>query len=220
MTSRSTMRSPEPPMSPRAMDIFDAAKLPQPRVTTPLPGATTNGGGWQLGGTQQSQPMVSEKSNNSIHARATVKTEKSTGSYKSLAVNLPSPSLMNSDEFFKSTYPPRSNVSSRQSSVRRPHDIDEIQPIRKTPSRSIVNAAPREPVATRSVTTDSLADFLKSTGPADFGSGGADPPKTLKKSKSGFFRRMFGGANKTPPMPRRSSSGRFTPITIPADIRG
>ena len=54
-------------------------------------------------------------------------------------------------------------------------------------------SGPREPVVVRSQTTDSLAEFLRNTGPGDFGS--QPPPKAVKKSKSGFFRRLLGGNN-------------------------
>jgi hypothetical protein len=123
-----------------------------------------------------------------------------------------------SDDFFSEKRAPQSIVS-RQSSVRR-YDPDEIQSIRKIPSRIVGmgSSAPREAVAPRSLTTDSLAEFLKNTGPADFG---APVPKVVKKSKSGFFKRLFGGNNSVTRLQRSESmtSGRFTPITIPASLR-
>jgi hypothetical protein len=195
--SRANMKSPEPGQ-PKAVDIFEAARNAPPRVMSPTPSVRTNGtakGNYQVGG-QISPPLST-----SHH-------------YKGLNVTLPNSSLMGDDYF--STRGPRSTIS-RQSSLMR--DPDEIQTIRRTPSRILANGTgPREPVVARSHTTDSLADFLKNTGPADFG---APAPKAIKKSKSGFFRRLLGGGEKQAKVQRSESmSGRFTPITIPANVRG
>jgi len=195
--SRANMKSPEPGQ-PKAIDIFEAARTAPPRVMSPTPSVGTTGtakGNYQVGG--QISPPIST----STH-------------YKGLNVTLPSSSLMGDDYF--STRGPRSTIS-RQSSLMR--DPDEIQTIRKTPSRILGNGTgPREPVVVRSQTTDSLADFLKNTGPTDFG---APAPKAIKKSKSGFFRRLLGGGEKQSKIHRSESmSGRFTPITIPANVRG
>ena len=140
------------------------------------------------------------------------------GQQHQLNVNLPSSSLMGSDDYFNEN-PPQLN---RRSSIFRKNDPDELESIRKLPSKSEINiTAPREPVVIRSQTMDSLAEFLRNTGPADFG---APPPKIIKKSKSGFFRRLLGGSNndKNAEAARiqrsGSTSGRFTPITIPATV--
>ena len=68
---------------------------------------------------------------------------------------------------------------------------------------------------------DSLATFLRNTGPSDFVAGPQQlAGKQVKKSKSGFLRRFVPGNNPDKARVRRSGSvssgGRFTPITIPA----
>lgn len=190
---RANMKPPEPGQ-PRAVDIFEAAKIAPPRVMSPTPSVRTTGtakGNYQVGGSPLATP----------------------NHYKGLNVNVPNSSLMN-DDYFSSRA--RSTIS-RQSSLMR--DPDEIQTIRKSASRILGNGTgPREAVVTRSHTTDSLAEFLKNTGPTDFG---APAPKAVKKSKSGFFRRLLGGGDKATRVQRSESiSGRFTPITIPANVRG
>jgi len=194
---RANMKSPEPGQ-PRGVDIFEAAKIAPHRVMSPTPSVMTTGtarGNYQVGG-PLSPPLSA------------------TNNYKGLNVNLPNSSSFMGDEYFAGRA--RSTMS-RQSSLMR--DPDEIQTIRKSPSRTLVNGSgPREPVATRSPATDSLADFLKNTGPTDFG---VPAPKAVKKSKSGFFSRLFGGGDKAAKVQRSGSvSGRFTPITIPANVRG
>jgi hypothetical protein len=182
--SRGNMRSPEPVM-PKALDIFEVAKVSPPKMTS-----GDSHGGWQIGGTSR-PPLTSEKS---------------TSSQRLLSVNVPSSSMGYDEDLSRSNVSPRANG-------------DEIRSIRKIPSRSLVSgAAPREAVQKRSATTDSLAEFLKNTGPTDFGS--EPPPKTIKKSKSGFFKRLLGGGNERGGIQRSgSTSGRFTPITIPAEAR-
>jgi hypothetical protein len=201
--SRPNVRSPEPGQ-PRGVDIFTAAKVQPPRVLSPTPSEQTTGtvkGNYQVGGSIRSA-MQSENQPSHRHP---------------LNINVPTSSLMG-DEYFSTKQAPQS-LASRQSSVRR-NDPEEIQSIRKVPSRivGIGTAAPREAVVTRSLTTDTLAEFLKNTGPADFG---APVPKVVKKSKSGFFKRLFGGNNVGERIHRSESmtSGRFTPITIPASVR-
>jgi len=205
--SRSNVKSNDPPQ-PKAVDIFQAAKVNPPRVMSPTPSTRTTGtvkGNYQVGGSIR----PSLHSNNRSFSSP-------------LNVNVPSPSLMGNDDYFSSPNPRAQSVMSTQSNARRFNDRDEIQSIRtaRAPTR-LPNSAPREPVSARSQTTDSLAEFLRSTGPADF-----SPPtgKAVKKSKSGFFRRLWGNNNEKMGRLSRSGSvsttgGRYTPIVIPATVR-
>lgn len=197
--SYSNIKSHEPP-PPRAVDIF-AATNPS-RVMSPIPAA---------------QPAV--------HPKSSLRPSQHTSDRsfpQPLKVNLPSPRLMPHDDFFS---PQRTqSVASRQSSVRYYNDPDEIQSIRTTRTQPrYASSTARDPVSVRSPTTDSLADFLRNTGPADFG---APNPKLVKKSKSGFFKRLLGSNNASEKNGRLSRSGsvstttgRFTPIVIPASVR-
>ena len=193
--SRSNVKSPEPPTpTSKGVDIFKAASAarggrPPPRVMSPTPSTLTTG---------------------------TVKQGGQYSDYGKLNVSVPTSSLMSNDDYFNETKPAPSTAS-RQNS----HGLDEITSVPKypVPNRSIgSNIAAREPVVVRSHTTDSLADFLRNTGPTDFS--GPAPEKAIKKSKSGFFRRVFFGGGNEEKMARLqrsgSASGRFTPITIPA----
>lgn len=190
---RPNMKPIEPPQT-RGLDIFEATKSPGQRAMSPLP-------------TIQS-PIVS-KTNGPIGGAMS----NSFG----LNVNLPSTSLLGNDDYFSDKSERNRGVQSRQSI--RTDDPHELQSIRKLPSRSTVNGVgPREPVVGRSDTTQSLAEFLKTTGPTDFS---GHVPKEVKKSKSGFFRRFLGGGNsdKASKAERRASvTGKFTPITIPAMV--
>jgi hypothetical protein len=190
--SRGNIKSPEP-VVPKAMDIFAAANLPAPKLS-PSGGIDTQGG-WQIGGSSR-PALQSEKSSGSLNRHH-------------LSVNVPSLHY---------------NESSRSNGIsqNRAAGDDDIRVIRKVPSRSLIDGAgPREAVQKRSATTDSLAEFLKNTGPTDFGGVGSDPPKAIKKSKSGFFKRLLGnnGAQSNGIQRSGSTSGRFTPITIPAEAR-
>jgi len=194
--SRPNVKSPEVPAT-KAVDIFQAAGVgrggPPPRVMSPTPSTRTTG---------------------------TVKQNGPYADYGKLNVSVPTSSFMGNDDYFTEKNSARSTTS-RQNS----HDPDEISAVRNlpVPNRSLGNnTGAREPVVVPSHTTDSLADFLRNTGPADFG--GPPPAKAIKKSKSGFFRRVFfGGGNeeKIAKLQRSGSvtSGRFTPITIPAVMR-
>ena len=192
-TGRSNVKSPEPQMSrsnvrsPEPRAV-DIFEAAPPRVMSPTPSSAT---------IRANQPQSST-------------------SFNQLNVNLPSSSLMGSEDYFNNekSQATRSNVS-----LNRPTTPDEFQTIRKIPSRSLTSGVgPREPVVLPSQTTDSLAEFLRNTGPGDFG--GQSPPKAVKKSKSGFFRRLWGGNNDKGARIKRSgsTSGRFTPIVIPAVV--
>lgn len=208
--STRNLKSPEPGQR-RALDIFEAARVAPPRVMSPTPSV----------GTLKPVPPPATPYNHTSLSSPNLNQH--------LTVNFPSPSFTD-DEYFneKSTHSvSRQNSTIHRSSARH-DDPDEIQPIRRVQSRSAVNgAAAREAVA-RSHTTDSLADFLKNTDPADFGAAPPTPPKAVKKAKSGFFRRLFKGDDITltngignGKIQRSGSvtSGRYTAITIPAVIR-
>jgi hypothetical protein len=190
MKSRSNVKSPEPQMS-------------RSNVKSPEPGSR--------GIDIFEAPRVMSPTPSSATIRAN--QPESSKSFNQLNVSLPSSSLMGSDDYFNQRpQATRSNVS-----VNRLTDSDEFPAIRKVPSRTLTNGAgPREPVVVRSQTTDSLAEFLRNTGPGDFGT--QSPPKAVKKSKSGFFKRLMGGNSDKGARIQRSgsTSGRFTPITIPA----
>src|SRR5947207_11078139 len=82
----------------------------------------------------------------------------SSNSFNQLNVNLPSSSLMGSDDYFNG----RTQASRLQTSgALRSRALDDIQTIQKHLSQVL----PREPVV-RAQTTDSLAEFLRNTGPA------------------------------------------------------
>lgn len=192
---RPNVKSPEV-LSPKGIDLFDAASIakghPSPRVMSPTPSTRTTG---------------------------TVKQNGKYADYGKLNVSVPTSSLMGGDDYFSDKKSIARSTVSRQDS----RDQDEISAVRNypVPNRSLGNnTAAREPVMVPSHTTDSLADFLRNTSPGDFGSG-PPPSKTVKKSKSGFFRRVFfggGGSEEKTRLQRSGSvtSGRFTPITIPA----
>ena len=195
--SRPNVKSPDP-VNPgtKGVDIFQAASAarghPPPRVMSPTPSTRTTG---------------------------TVKQYGPYSDYGKLNVSVPTSSLMGQDDYFneKKSVAARSTVSRQNTD-----DPDEISAVRNVPvpNRALGHStAAREPVVVRSHTTDSLADFLRNTSPADFG-GGPPPGKAVKKSKSGFFRRVFfgGGTEEKAKLQRSGSvtSGRFTPITIPA----
>jgi hypothetical protein len=194
--SQPAMRSETP--QPKAIDIFAAAKTNPPRAMSPTPSGLTTGtikGSYQVGGS----------------------IRPAQGYSNALNVHVPSPSIMGNDDYFSMR---TQSIMSRQSSVRQARtDMDDIQSIRTQTKSIMLGNGPREPVSARSHTTDSLADFLRNTGPADFDA----PQRTVKKSKSGFFRRFLGGNNTETKSGRYfrsgSVSGRFTPIVIPATVK-
>jgi hypothetical protein len=128
-------------------------------------------------------------------------------SFRQLTVNVPSSSFLETVDIFRDA---ERNMVSRQTD--RFDDLDEIQSVQTLPRRGVA----RDPTMQRSQ-TDSLADFLRNTGPPEI-----TPPQVVKKAKSGFFKRIFGGGNERSPSKLQrseSSSGRYTPITIPAMVR-
>jgi hypothetical protein len=194
--SQTTINRSETPQ-PKAIDIFAAAKVQRPRVMSPTPSVVTTGtvkGNYQVGGALRGNSSFSNPLN----------------------VHVPSSSMVSNDDYFSVR---TQSVMSRQSSVRRPTDVEDIQSIRTNNKSIQLGTGPRDPVAPRSYTTDSLADFLRNTGPSDF-----DPPakRVVKKSKSGFLRRLLGGDNtkKKGRLGRSgSTSGRYMPIVIPATVK-
>ena len=138
-----------------------------------------------------------------------------TSSFNQLNVNLPSGSLMSTSEDYFSEHGGPGPLRSKQ-------NPDEILPVKRTRSicSSATRGAARDPVMDTE-RMDSLATFLRNTGPSDFVAGPQQlAGKQVKKSKSGFFRRFVPGNNPDKARVQRSGSvssgGRFTPITIPA----
>jgi hypothetical protein len=131
--------------------------------------------------------------------------------FNHLNVNLPSTST------------PEDYFPEHRASSHRPDETASIN--RRQSLRSPTSLGAREPVA-QTERLDSLASFLRNTGPMDFVAGPDQlVEKQVKKSKSGFFRRFMPGGNAEKTKVKRSSSisggsigggGRFTPITIPA----
>jgi hypothetical protein len=137
-----------------------------------------------------------------------------------LDVNLPFSSLMGSEDYFNENSA-SAQGSRRNSMLRSNPNLSEISAVPSRIRTTNPIGSPREPIVPRAQTTESLAKFLRTTGPSDFSS--QSPPKVVKKSKSGFFRRLLGGGNNNDKNDARSTnsgstSGRFTPITIPAIV--
>lgn len=190
--SRANMKSPEPGQS-RGVDIFEAV-----RAMSPTPSAHTVG---------TSKPTHFEEAlPPPVPIKPLYVSGDAFGSSSSLVAN---------GEYFNEKNQSRSTLTRQNSTFRQVdlrNDQDEAQSSTSAPR---TGNTPRDAVL-HSSNTDSLAEFLRSTGPADFGE---PAPKPVKKSKSGFFKRMLGTNDKGAKIQRNESqSGRFTPITIPALI--
>ena len=123
---------------------------------------------------------------------------------QALTVDLPSPSLTREEGLFDEKRKP---VLQPQSSLTHSSSIQQI--------RKLNGVEPRDPTMPHASTTDSLADFLRNTGPKDFGT--RSSPKQVKKSKSAFLKKLLGGDSSKglKAQGNENTSGRYTPIIIP-----